>query len=108
LFAERGHHAFGHLGLVTDELRRGHHEGEVIVDVMPHGGELLIQVMNLLGVEMDGLCGRRHNARYSAIKAKIAGFGPISMKTHAKRKSLAHNMPPKTTISAVFADVKTY
>jgi hypothetical protein len=47
LFAKGGHHAFGHLGFVADEFGGGEHEGEVIIDVMPHGGKLLVQFLYL-------------------------------------------------------------
>jgi hypothetical protein len=48
LFAKGGHHAFGHLGFVADEFGGGEHEGQVIIDVMPHGGKLLVQFLDFL------------------------------------------------------------
>jgi hypothetical protein len=47
LLAQGGHHPFGHLGFVADELRRGEYQGQVIIDVMPHRGKLLIQFLDL-------------------------------------------------------------
>ena len=38
LLYQCGHHALGRLRLVADQFRRGDNQGQVIIDVVPHGG----------------------------------------------------------------------
>ena len=48
LFGERTRHALKHVGLVPEEFRRRHDQRQVVVDIMPHVGEMTAQLFNLL------------------------------------------------------------
>ena len=48
LFGERTRHALKQVGLVPEEFRRRHDQRQVIVDIMPHVGEMTVQFFNLL------------------------------------------------------------
>lgn len=43
------------VGFAADEFQRGHHQSQVIVDVMSHVRELAVQLRHLSGLERDGL-----------------------------------------------------
>lgn len=49
LFGERGCHALCGFGFAADEFHGGHHQREMVVDVVAHGGEMLVQLFSLLG-----------------------------------------------------------
>ena len=63
LLAEGGHHALGGVGFVADQLHGGDDEREMIVDVMAHGGELAVQLADLLDGQSDWLTGHEHGRR---------------------------------------------
>jgi len=57
LLAKRVQHPLSHLRLVANQLNRGHDERQVVVDVMAHRGQLLVQFPNFFHTEIHRLGG---------------------------------------------------
>ena len=57
LVGDGGHHTFGEMRFVLENIQAGDHEGEVIVNVVTKIRELLIQLGNLLDRQSYGLPG---------------------------------------------------
>src|ERR1700722_7641572 len=60
LFAEVHNHALGHLRFGADQLGGGHDQGEVVINIMAEGGELVIKLLYLFHTQLDRLTGRTH------------------------------------------------
>jgi len=97
LLVESVGHSFCGLGFAADQLQRRHHEREVVVDVMAHGGEALVQFLNLRAGECGGRTGSgSHGCLFVGFCSRnrfIAERAFQACKELVIRHQLAKNLP---------------
>jgi hypothetical protein len=65
LFRQSGHHSFRRLRFVSDQIHGGNDQRQIVVDVVTHHGELLVQLPKLFYGQCDWLTRQSHLQRWS-------------------------------------------
>src|SRR6185436_4215856 len=65
LFRQSGHHSFRRLRFVSDQIHGGNDQRQIVVDVVTHRRELLVQLPKLFYGQCDWLTRQSHFQRWS-------------------------------------------